>query len=129
MRGSDPLFHGDCRMPSLNNQAPWDDYAARVAELFDPLGPGDGYTEQEVAAAETRLGLRLPRVLREFYLRTGHRNDIPRPKTPLTPPEDLSVEQGVLVLSEENRTVVLWGVRVEDLGRDDPPVVRAYNDV
>jgi len=116
-------------MPSLNDQAPWGDYAARVAELFDPLGPADGYGEPEVAAAETRLGLRLPRVLRELYLLAGRRNDIHRPKNHLIPPEDLSVEQGVLVVYEENLNVVLWGVRVEDLGADDPPVVRAYNDV
>ncbi|MCA1684815.1 MAG: hypothetical protein LC745_02280, partial [Planctomycetia bacterium] len=47
----------------------------------------------------------------------------------LIAPEDLSVEQGALAVYEEGRNVVLWGVRVEDLGRDDPPVVRAYNDV
>ena len=116
-------------MPSLTDQAPWDDYAARVAELFRPLAPGDGYEEAEVAAAEARLGLRLPRVLRELYLLAGRRDDINRPMNHLIPPEDLSVEQGALVVYEENQNVVLWGVRVEDLGRDDPPVVRAYNDV
>jgi hypothetical protein len=116
-------------MPSLIDQAPWDEYAARVAELFRPLAPGDGDEEPAVAAAEARLGFRLPRVLREMYLLAGHRDDVHRPKNHLIHPEDLSVEQGALVVYEENHNLVLWGVRVDDLGRDDPPVVRAYNDV
>ncbi len=116
-------------MPTLADKAPWDDYAARVAELYRPLAPGDGNDEAEIAAAETRLGLKLPRVLREFYLLAGRRDDIHRARNHLIHPEDLAVEQGVLVIYEENQNVVLWGIKIEALGHDDPPIVRAYNDV
>jgi hypothetical protein len=116
-------------MTAPNDQTPWDDYAARVAELYRPLAPGDGYEESEVAAAEARLGFRLPPALRKLYLRAGRRDDIHRAKNHLIAPEELSVEQGALVVYEENQNLVLWGVRVSDLGRDDPPVVRAYNDL
>ena len=44
---------------------------AFIAEWFRPLEPGDGCTEDEIIAAETRLGFRLPTPLREWYLMAG----------------------------------------------------------
>ncbi len=116
-------------MPSVHEQATWDDYAAKVAELYNPIAQGDGDEETTLIAAETRLNHKLPRVLREMYLRAGRRDDIHRSKNHLIQPEDLAIEHDVLVFYEEGQNLVLWGIRVADLHRDDPPVVRAYNDV
>ena len=66
-------------MPLTPDHASWDDYDSRLNELFPPLAPGDGVPEPEVTEAERRLGFRLPRVLRELYLRAGRRDDVNRP--------------------------------------------------
>src|SRR5262245_7004150 len=53
----------------------------RLAEEFidvwhGGLRPGDGYSEEELAAAELRLGCRLPMALREWYALAGKRDDV-----------------------------------------------------
>jgi hypothetical protein len=115
-------------MPLTPDHASWDDYDSRLNELFPALAPGDGVPEPEVSEAERRLGLRLPRVLRELYLRAGRRDDINRPFNRLVAPGALSVHGGVLAYYEENQGVVVWGVRLEDAVQDDPPVVVSANE-
>lgn len=90
-----------------------------------PVRDGDGVAPGRIAAAERRLGVRLPRALRELYLLLGRRRDA-LPRTFLVPaaPEGLRVRDGLLVLAEEVAGVYALGLRVEDLGVDDPPVVR-----
>lgn len=114
-------------MDTLSGTITWDDFRSRLAEVFPPLGPGDGVSEAEVAAAEGRLGFRLPRFLREYYLLAGGRKDLNQSYHHLVAPEDLEVHEGVLVVMEENENVSLWGVPVAEVGQDDPPVVRAEN--
>ena len=41
----------------------------------------------------------------------------------MLPPGEVSVEGGVLVFYVENQSVVRWGIRLSELGVDDPPVV------
>lgn len=105
----------------------WPRYEAVAARLLPPLGPGDGFSEEEVSAAEVRLNLRLPRILREFYLKAGNREDINRAHNRLLAPDGLVEQDGVLVFYEENQAVVLWGIEASVLGLDDPPVVSAGN--
>lgn len=105
----------------------WSSYEAIVACLLPPLGPGDGVQEEELSAAEARLNLRLPRTLREFYLKAGGRGDINREHNRLLAPSEIVKQGGVLVFYEENQAVVLWGIEVGALGLDDPPVVSADN--
>lgn len=112
-------------MPALTDYAPWDDYAARVGELYPPLAPGHGYDEAEVAEAEARLGLRLPRVLREFYLLAGRREDVTRRWTQPVPPGFLAVADHALVVTDHDPNFPLSGLLVGELGHDDPSVVHA----
>lgn len=115
-------------MPALTDQAPWDDYAARVAELYPPLAAGDGYDEGEVVAAEARLGLRLPRVLREFYLLAGRRDDVTRHLTQPIPPGFLTVADHALVITDGDIDFPVNGILQGELGHDDPSVVRAEGE-
>lgn len=91
-----------------------------------PILPGDGYDEGELAAAEKRLGLTLPRPLRELYLLLGHRRDLTSNHNTLRAPAELEVVDGALVYQDENQGAARWGVALADLGSDDPAtVVRA----
>ena len=109
------------------SEAFWNDYNRLVARLMPPLAPGDGVPEAEIAAAEARIGLKLPIILRlrlklppmlrEFYALAGSREDINGASDRLLPLGELEVEDHVLVFYEENQSVFLWGL---DLTSDDP---------
>lgn len=89
----------------------------------EPLGPGDGFTDAELDAAEQRLGLRLPVALREAYRLFGRRADLTSSQDVLLTPAELYVLDGALVYRAENQGCAHWGVLLEDLGREDPPTV------
>jgi ankyrin repeat protein len=103
-------------------------YQQAVEKLFDPLTSEDGTPEEEIAEAENRLGFHLPQTLREFYLLAGRRDDLNQSHHYLFNPEELSVEGDALIFYAENQGVVLWGIHVNDTGRNNPPVVVAVND-
>jgi uncharacterized protein (TIGR02996 family) len=90
-----------------------------------PLEQGDGCSEEELADAESRLGLRLPRALRDWYRLAGKRSDVWSRQDSLPLPEQLRLdnESDTLVIRWENQACEKWGIRASDLGRDDPPIV------
>lgn len=89
-----------------------------------PLAPGDGYTEGELRAAEQRLGYGLPAAVREWYALAGRRTDVWSVQDHLWPPDQLQLDSAgtTLVVRTENQGCERWGIRVADLGQDDPPV-------
>jgi hypothetical protein len=115
---------------------PWTRWREMAARLFPKLGRRDAVPESEVTAAEARLGVRLPARLRELYRLSGRRRDLHAThdrlfatnKLILVPP---SSPKGVLVFYEQQDSAAAWGIAREhlgkDLGKDDPPVVRALN--
>ena len=102
----------------------WPYYQGLVAQLYRPVSPGDGFSDDEVTGAEQRLGCRLPGLLREFYLLAGKRPDLNHAHDQLVHPNDLQIEDEKLVFYVENQAVCVWGVPAEDLDVADPPVVR-----
>jgi hypothetical protein len=97
------------------------------ATLVRPLTPEDGQPEAIISVAEARLGLRLPAVLREYYLLAGRLDRFNRAYNQFLRPEEWSVDGGKLVFLEENQCVVFWGVEVGTVPEDDPPVYQAEN--
>ena len=97
------------------------------ATLARPLMPDDGEPEKGISAMESRLGLRLPAVLREYYRLAGKFDRFNRAYNELRRPGDWTVEGGKLVFLEENQCVVFWGVEAGALPEDDPPVYQAEN--
>ncbi|MFE6054405.1 SMI1/KNR4 family protein [Kitasatospora sp. NPDC056446] len=89
----------------------------------EPLGPADGFSDEELDAAERRLGLRLPAALRETYRLFGRRADLTSNQDVLLTPDELFLMDGALVYREENQGCAHWGVLLADLGREDPPTV------
>jgi uncharacterized protein (TIGR02996 family) len=90
-----------------------------------PLRPEDGYSEAELQAAEQRLGYKLPAALREWYALAGRRNDVWSHQDHLWSPDQLwiDLESTTLIIRSENQGCERWGIRIEDLGQDDPPVI------
>ena len=111
----------------MTSEAFWNDYSRLVARIMPPLAPGDGLPEAEIAAAEARLGLRLPTILREFYALVGRRKDINTVHNRLVSLEELEVDQDRLVFYEENQAVFLWGVSIRDPEDANPAVFMAEN--
>ncbi len=108
-----------------NSFAEW--LKTTFATLVRPLMPDDGEPETGISAVEARLKLRLPAVLREYYLLAGRFDRFNRAHNELRRPGDWTVEGGKLVFLEENQCVVFWGVEASTLPEDDPPVHQAEN--
>ncbi|WP_308294009.1 SMI1/KNR4 family protein [Streptomyces sp. UNOC14_S4] len=88
------------------------------------LGSDDGWTEAELAAAEKRLGVRLPAALREAYLLFGRRQDLTSNHDVLLGPAELYVDdvKEALVFRHENQGAASWGILLDSLQDDDPAV-------
>jgi uncharacterized protein (TIGR02996 family) len=99
-----------------------------AAEFIDqwhgqPIQPGDGFTDEELDAAEARLGQRLPRALREWYAFAGRRRDVWSRQDRVWEPEYLRRnDHGDLNIRTENQGCTRWYIRSADLGKEDPPV-------
>ncbi|MEU2129793.1 SMI1/KNR4 family protein [Streptomyces sp. NPDC018352] len=95
-----------------------------VANWAEPLGDDDGWTEADLVAAEERLGVQLPRTLRDGYLLFGRRRDLTRNHDVLLSPSELHVDDSkeALVFRHENQGAASWGILLEALGEEDPAV-------
>src|SRR5262245_34131263 len=102
------------------------DYSDTFSRLGRRLRPSDGVPEDEIAAAEDRLGCRAPEALRSFYRLAGQAMDFTEHYDQFLHPSDWSVEGGKLVFLVENQGVVLYAVDADSTSRD-PPVVMASN--
>jgi hypothetical protein len=114
------------------------EHAARVSlestiRAFGPrflgreLRARDGVPERSLAAAERRLGLRLPRSLRLYYRLAGRCDELNHAHNHVVPPRELEVLERHLVFMDENQNVVSWGIRLADLHRADPTVRQRNN--
>jgi len=100
----------------------WPYFKDLVSQLYVPLLPEDGFSEDELEGAEKRLGIRLPGLLREYYLLAGKREAINQVFNTLVHPNELQIEDGKLVFFLENQCVSIWGIEAIDLNLDNPPV-------
>lgn len=99
-----------------------------AAAWVEPLAAADGCGEDELAAAEARLGVRLPDALREAYALLGRRPDLTSHQDVLLTVDELYVDDHgeAVVFRHENQGCAWWGVLLADLDQPDPPVyVRA----
>lgn len=101
----------------------WELMKEFLSRWYSPLSSGDGFSEEELTAAENRLGFPLPPGLREWYVLAGRREEVWSRQDQLLPPEKCYLANGVLVFYVENQSVVRWGVPLSERGHEDPPVV------
>ncbi|RAY11053.1 SMI1/KNR4 family protein [Actinomadura craniellae] len=104
--------------------AAWRFVRGFARDWASPLTDGDGWSEEDLAAAEERLGVRLPVALREAYLLLGRREDLTSNHDTLLSPAELYLDdrKEALVFRQENQGAASWGVLVADLGEADPAV-------
>lgn len=108
------------------------DTPMRYRRLFEILGrrlkPEDGVSEDDLLAAERRLGLRIPKALADYYRVAGHADPLTPAFNKLLPPSRLRVQSGKLVFLEEDQGVALWGTAVSAEPDDDPSVYQTLNE-
>lgn len=82
-----------------------------------------GYPEESILAVEESLGVRLPAMLRQFYLELGaHRMTSMQDHIVPLYELDKQYDADWIIFYVENQAVVCWGVKREDCAQDDPPV-------
>jgi uncharacterized protein (TIGR02996 family) len=101
-------------------------YRTAFAALARPLTPRDGVPEKRVAEGERRLGVRLPRALRDYYLVAGRVDRFNQAYYRLLPPEEWELASRKVVVLVDHRSNAAGEVRANDLGGDDPPVFWGY---
>ena len=104
-------------------------YRQAIEVLDRPLTSADGLPDREIVTGEQRLGVRLPRALREFYGIAGQLDHLNRAHNRLYTPDEWFVDAGKLVFMEENQAVVYWGIPISEWLCDDPPVSQGVNVV
>jgi uncharacterized protein (TIGR02996 family) len=117
-----PLFR---QLPSRRVER-WRLVEEFIEVWFGPLQVGDGFSEAELTAAESRLGFQLPAALREWYAFTGKRDDVWSSQDDFLDLQDLEIdrEEDALLFRRECQGCDWWGIRTTDLKSDDPPVFR-----
>ncbi|MEU9444487.1 SMI1/KNR4 family protein [Streptomyces sp. NPDC048304] len=107
-----------------DREAAWRFVRGFAQAWVEPLTDGDGFTKEDLAAAEERLGVRLPAALGEMYRLLGRRQDLTSNHDQLLHPGQLYIDAGsqALVFREENQGACCWGVLLTDLDQADPGV-------
>lgn len=107
------------------------DFREKYRTLFGTLGyelrASDGRAESRIAAAERKLGARLPNALREYYLVAGCERRFNLTYNQLLAPSEWSIDNGHLIFLAENQAVVLWGVKASKRPAQDPQVFQGVN--
>lgn len=96
---------------------------------FEGSKPALGFSDDEISAAEARLGVDLPEALRDYYSVAGKYYEMMDSDFDLLTLEELRIHSGYLVFCEENQGLAEWGIRLDELTSANPAVVgRATDD-
>jgi uncharacterized protein (TIGR02996 family) len=122
-----PLF----RQLPATRAARWGLVEEFIEVWHGPLKPKDSCTDEELTAAEERLGVRLPAAVREWQRLGVKRRDIwsVQDHVALSAQMQLDRSGKYLVVRWENQRVEGWGIRREDLDQEDPPIFEIYEGV
>lgn len=98
------------------------EYGSLFARLGFPLSKPEGVSATQLDKAESKLGICLPQVLRDYYLIAGKEKTLNHSFNRLCSPSEWEIHSGKLIFMEENQTVVVWGVPVTKQVAQDPLV-------
>lgn len=90
-----------------------------------------GFSKEEMIALEKQLEVKLPIKFKEYYQELGKEENLNYVYNRLLKPDD-EIEfsdDDFLVFYEENQNVVIWGIKKEDLAKDNPPVYGNYDTI
>jgi hypothetical protein len=106
------------------------DYIQRIKLLYNlPQNNTYGISENEIILMENNLKIKLPKILREYYLTLGNNKNINNSFNRLFEPKEISfTEDGnYLVFYEENQGVVYWAINKNDMENENPRVYGNYD--
>lgn len=106
-------------------QARWRKMSSIIRKWLRPLTAADQTPPELLDRAEAQLGHRLPKAFREWYELAGAAVDIWSGHDRLLLP---FMDREVMVFCVENQSIWSMGVRLSDLGQDDPPVFGWMNE-
>jgi hypothetical protein len=92
-----------------------------ITSVFGPLTPAHGVSDKTMAAAEKRLGIKLPAPLADYYRLAGKHKQVSDGMNHLRKPSELELSDGALVFQDENQGVFSSAVMAAELGEEDPP--------
>jgi len=101
----------------------------KIREIYDlPNKNSFGFSAAEISALEDRLGITLPKELKNYYLTFGKNKSINQAHNRLlSPAKEVGFSKDrYLLFFEENQSVAVWGIKEEDLKLPDPPVWANY---
>lgn len=111
---------------AVERSAAWR-FVQRFAEywLGEPLAATSGVSAEQLDTREAALGVQLPPSVREFYGLFGRRHDLFSNQDVLLSvvQRQIYVDEGALIVRHENQGACRWGILLEHLGQEDPPVV------
>jgi hypothetical protein len=90
-----------------------------------------GFSKEEMIALEKQLEAKLPIKFKEYYQELGKEENLNYVYNSLLLPSD-GIEfsdDDFLIFYEENQNVVIWGIKKEDLAKDNPPVYGNYDTI
>lgn len=102
----------------------------RLVEEFielwhEPLTRESGNSKEEISAAETRIGAKLPVAVCQWYELAGHRTNVWSRQDELFELDRVRIDNDdeALLFRSENQGCETWGIYVRELNLADPPVI------
>lgn len=90
--------------------------------LGRPLKPEEGISQEEIETAEKRLRLKLPELLREFYLEVGNLTVMTNATERFYSLDQLACIDDKLVFVEEQKGNGYWGINIKERYNKDATV-------
>ncbi|MDR1199535.1 MAG: hypothetical protein LBK94_11105, partial [Prevotellaceae bacterium] len=106
------------------------DHIQKIKLLYNlTKNKNHGISENEIVLMENNLKIKLPKILREYYLELGNNENINNSFNRLFEPKEISFteDKKYLVFYEENQGVVYWAINKNDMESDNPKVYGNYD--
>jgi len=102
----------------------------KIKRLYN-LSKNCGYSENEINKAEDNLGIKFPKVLREYYLRLGKNKRVNKSFNRLLNINNEEIgftnDKNYLVFYEENQCAAYWGINKNDIKNNNPKIYINYD--
>jgi hypothetical protein len=106
------------------------DYIQKIKLLYNLSENKDyGFNEAEIIEIENCFKIKLPHILREYYLKLGKNEDINNSFNKLLKPNEtgFTEDNNYFVFYEENQAVVYWAINKHDFENENPKVYGNYD--
>lgn len=89
--------------------------------------PSEGLSPDAINSAESKLGVKLPPVLREFYQSVGKMPIFTDAFEFFAQPKQIYIKSNKLIFLEENQAMLSWGIDLNEINSDEVKVYHSPN--